>query len=918
MEGSSAGAGSDSPAAGSSAAGRSAAGSSATGSSTEGNSTAVGRSLAAQVAAPLRRYLSTEAGSAGVLLAATVLALLWANSWWSDSYATFWDTELGVRIGTAELVLDLRHWVNDGLMVFFFFVVGLEVKRELVMGELADRRRAAVPLAAAVAGLVVPALIFLAFNPSGPAAQAWGVVISTDTAFLLGVLALVGPACPTQLRLFLLTLAVADDIGALAIIAVFYTDDLALGPLAVAVGGLGLMYALRYLRVWRGPAYFVLAVAVWTAMHESGVHPTIAGVVIALFSPAYPPRREEVEDADRLARAFRQSPNPEFARAARLSIERSVSPNERLQRLYHPWTSFVVVPIFALANAGVTLDSATLRAALVSPLTLGVVAGLVLGKLIGVLAGALGAVRLRLGVLAPGLGAVQLAGGAALSGIGFTISLFIVDLALDEPVLADRARVGVLTGSLLAALVGWLLFRTADRRRLPDGPAWPGLLDPPVDPARDHLRGPADASLSLVEYGDFECPFCGRVTGVVEQLRERFGDQLRYVFRHVPLVDVHPHAELAAEAAEAAGAQGRFWQMHDRLFSHQDELSPVDLLEHAAALGLDLPRFTRDLGRSHFAPRVREDVASAEASGVRGTPTFFIGARRHSGPSDADTLAARLLESASTDGNPGPFEEATPAATAPRRSTGGMPPIDPSAERARHRAVASWNLPEWIEETPDRDGGSPRLTSEQLALLERYGSRLRLDRGQVLFREGDPGYDFFAVLDGTIAIVKNIGRDGQRIVSAHGAGRFVGELNVLTEEPGYLTAVAAEAAELIRVPSAELRRLFDAESELGELVLRAFLLRRARLLGMTTDLRVIGHADQPDTRQLRELVERLDATHSFLDLDEDTGAADLLAELGVEPAHLPVVIDSNDRVLRNPSDAQIVDTLSPDRRESAN
>ncbi|MDQ3886589.1 MAG: Crp/Fnr family transcriptional regulator [Actinomycetota bacterium] len=241
-----------------------------------------------------------------------------------------------------------------------------------------------------------------------------------------------------------------------------------------------------------------------------------------------------------------------------------------------------------------------------------------------------------------------------------------------------------------------------------------------------------------------------------------------------------------------------------------------------------------------------------------------------------------------------------------------MPPIDPSwAEHAPHHAVALWTLPEWIEETPDRDGGSPRLTSEQLALLERYGSRLRLDRGQVLFRVGDPGYDFFAVLDGTIAIVKNIGRDGQRIVSAHGPGRFLGELNVLTEEPGYLTAVTTQAVEVIRVPSADLRRLFDAEPELGELVLRAFLLRRARLLGMATDLRVIGRAAEPDTHRLRELVERLDVTHSFLDLDEDPDAADLLAELGIEPAHLPVVLGRHGQVLRNPTNAQVIDTLSP-------
>lgn len=596
-----------------------------------------------QLAGPARRFLSTEAGSAGLLLAATLLALAWANSPWAATYESFWGTELALRLGDAELTLDLQHWVNDGLMVFFFFVVGLEVKRELAMGELTDRQRAAVPLAAAIAGLAVPALVFLAFNPSGEEARAWGVVISTDTAFLLGVLALVGPTCPAQLRLFLLTLAVADDVGALTIIALFYTEDLALGPLALSALGLGGILMLRHLRVWRGPAYLVVAVGVWLAMYASGVHPTIAGVIIALFSPAYPPRRADVEDAARLARAFRQSPNPDFARAARLSVDRAVSPNERLQRLYHPWTSFVIVPIFALANAGVTLDADTIGAALRSPLSWGIVAGLVLGKLIGVTLASVGAVRLRLGTLPPGLTTTQLAGGAALSGIGFTISLFIVDLALDAPGLQDEARVGVLVASLLAAVLGWLIFRLGDRLGAgADGGGRPTMLARPVDAARDHVRGPAGAPLTLVEYGDFECPFCGRATGSLEDLRRHFGNRLRYVFRHLPLSDVHPAAELAAEASEAAHAQGRFWEMHDMLFAHNDALAAEDLLRYAAELGLDTERFAEELRTRVHAGRVRDDAADAEASGVRGTPTFFIGDRRHTGPHDAATLIRAL------------------------------------------------------------------------------------------------------------------------------------------------------------------------------------------------------------------------------------------------------------------------------------
>lgn len=610
--------------------------------STSGSST--GRTRLAQLAVPLRRYLDTESGSAGLLLLATLGALFWANSPWPDSYDRFWHTGLSITFDTHTLDLDLRHWVNDGLMVFFFFIVGLEVKRELVMGELTDRRRALVPMVAAALGMVVPALVYLAVNPSGEAASAWGVVVSTDTAFLLGVLALVGPGCPVQLRLFLLTLAVADDVGALSIIALAYTDHLDVLALLVAVVGLALMYGLRYLEVWRGPAYFVLAVGVWIAMYSSGVHPTLAGVVIALFTPAYPARREEVEEAERLARAFRQSPNPEYARAARLSIERTVSPNERMTQLYHPWTSYVIVPIFALANAGVRLDGQALSDAWSSPVTLGIVLALVVGKLVGIWAGAYAAVRMRLGELAPGLTPLHLAGGAALSGIGFTIALFIVDLALDDPDLADQARIGVLSGSVLAALLGWALFRLADAR-LGDMPTRPTKLYPSVDPAYDHIRGPVDAPLTLVEYGDFECPFCSTATGAVHDLTDRLGDRLRYVFRHMPL-DVHPHSPLAAEAAEAAGEQGAFWEMHDRLFAHQDQLTLKELIAHAHALGLDVERFAREMVEGKHATRVQKHAASAEASGVQGTPTFFINGVRHVGPFDAETLTARLLETA--------------------------------------------------------------------------------------------------------------------------------------------------------------------------------------------------------------------------------------------------------------------------------
>jgi Na+/H+ antiporter NhaA len=600
------------------------------------------RALLAQLAAPLRSFMGTEAGSAGVLLAATLVAIAWANSPLSGAYASLWHTELAVRLGGARLGMDLRHWVDDGLMALFFFVVGLEVRRELAMGELTRRRRIVVPAVAALGGVVVPALIYLALNTSAPGAHGWGVVIGTDTAFLLGALALVGPACPTQLRVFLLTLSIVDDVVAVTVIGAVYSD--ALDPVAIAVAAACLCALALMSRagVWRTSLYALVGAVLWIAAVESGLHPSIAGMAAGLLVAAYAPRREEVEEAASLFKAFRQSPLPSVGYSAKVGLQRAVSINERLQTALHPWTSYAIVPLFALANAGVDLRGGLLGEALRSRITWGVVAGLVLGKLIGVGLGALGAVRLGLGSLPVGVRPAQALGGAALSGIGFTVSLLIAELAFATPALRDQAKAGVLLAAALAALAGWIVFRLAAVLRGQRTASLPMVLDRPVDPARDHIRGRPDAPVTLVEYGDFECPFCGRATGVVKELRRRFGDDLRYVFRHLPLTDVHPHAEAAAHAAEAAAAQGRFWEMHDVLFAHQDELEPDDLLRHAAAAGLDVDRFAADVGAERYAQRVREDVESAEASGARGTPTFFVGADRHVGPYDAESLAREL------------------------------------------------------------------------------------------------------------------------------------------------------------------------------------------------------------------------------------------------------------------------------------
>jgi len=607
-----------------------------------GQSEPRGRVLIAQLGAPLRGFLQTEAGSAGLLLAAVLVALVWANSPWSQGYETLWSTKAVIGVGGGEISLDLRDWVNDGLMALFFFVIGLEVRRELSVGELTERRRVLVPAVAAAGGMVVPALLYLLVNPSGDAAHGWGIVIGTDTAFLLGALAIVGPACPTQLRVFLLTLTVFDDIVAVTIIGVVYSDTLDAVALALAAACMPALALLSRRGEWRAWAYGLLAAVLWVATFESGLHPSIAGMAAGLVIGVRPPERADVEQAASLFRAFRQSPRPDVGYSARKGLQRAVSVNERMQTVLHPWVSFVIVPIFALANAGVDLGGGLLGEALRSPVTWGIVLGLVIGKLVGIGTGALGAVRLGLGSLPRGVGEGQVIGGAALSGLGFTVSLLIAGLAFESPALRDEATVGVLLAAALATLSGWLVFWLAAVLRGERTASLPMALDLPVDLARDHIRGPTGAPLTLVEYGDFECPFCGRATGVVHELRERFGDELRYVFRHLPLTDVHGYAELAAQAAEAAGRQGRFWEMHDLLFAHQDELGIEDIIGYAGALGLDVDELVADLDDERIAARIGEDVASAEASGARGTPTFFIGDRRHVGPYDADTLARDL------------------------------------------------------------------------------------------------------------------------------------------------------------------------------------------------------------------------------------------------------------------------------------
>ena len=616
--------------------------------------------LVAQVSEPLRRFLGTEAAGAVLLLGATVLALAWANSPWSATYERLLATPIALTVGGEGIAMDAHHWVNEGLMTVFFFVIGLEVRRELALGELTDRRRVVVPLVAGVAGLLLPALLYLLVTAGSPAAAGWGVVIGTDTAFLLGALAVVGPRLSTQLRLFLLTMTVADDILAVSVIGVVYSEAIHAPSVAVAVACLAALVALARLRVWQASPYVLVVGVLWLSTLRSGLHSSIAGMVAGLLVPAVAARRDLVEDAARAVRAFRQSPLPSVGRAAQLGIVRAVSVNERLQGVLHPWTSWVVVPLFALTNAGVDLRGGVLGDALRSPVTWGVVLGLVVGKTVGIALGALGAVRAGWGRLPQGVGPGQVVGGAALSGIGFTVSLLIAELAFGRSGLRDEATIGVLLAAVLSTVVGWAVFRFAARRLGERTAELPRVLAAPVDPARDHVWGPPEAPLTVVEYLDVECPFCAKVTGVAAALVERFGDDLRYVVRHLPLPDVHPHAEEAALALEAAAAQGRFGDLLAHLFRHQDRLAPEHLVEHAAELGLDVDRFLDDMSDERVRAHVREDVAGAEASGARGTPTFFLNGERHVGPYDAATLVARLEQLRGGRPHPQPVPQAEP------------------------------------------------------------------------------------------------------------------------------------------------------------------------------------------------------------------------------------------------------------------
>ena len=419
---------------------------------------------------PLLRFIDLEASSGVVLLLAAAAALVWANAPFGDTYDQFWDTHFEFALGGIHVEETLRELVNDGLMAIFFFVVGLEIKRELVVGDLRDPRAAALPVIAALGGMIFPALLYLSLSGGGEAARGWGIPMATDIAFSIGVVALLSKRVPVGAKLFLLALAIVDDIGAIVVIAIFYTEDLALSHLLAALGGLVVVAVAQRIGIRSMAFYVPVALATWFFLLESGVHATLAGVALGLLTPA----RSMYTNRQYHDRATRILERYDFDVAAPRGAERvdhdalevasmareSVSPLHRLEDVLHPWSSFAVVPIFALANAGVRFAGVDLIDAATHPVALGVMVGLFVGKIIGISLFSWLAVKLGLGVLPRFAGWRHIIGLAAIAGIGFTVSLFITGLAFDSAELADRAKMGIFIGSFVSGVIGYLVLRT--------------------------------------------------------------------------------------------------------------------------------------------------------------------------------------------------------------------------------------------------------------------------------------------------------------------------------------------------------------------------------------------------------------------------------------------------------------------------
>ncbi|MFG3643112.1 Na+/H+ antiporter NhaA [Micromonospora sp. NPDC047762] len=584
-----------------------------------------------------------RSAGATLLVAAIAVALVWANLPSLD-YDGLWSWVLTVQLGPWAAHLDLRTWVNSGLMTLFFLVVGLEARQEFDLGDLRERRRLALPVLAGAAGMVIPVSIYLIVNHGGAGAVGWGIAMSTDTALALGAFSLIAAHAPERIRTFVLTVFVVDDLVALIVIALAYSEHIAVPGMAVAVVAYaGLLAGRRLPHRLRGWSFALGTVLTWAGLLSAGVDPVVAGLAAGLATTAYTPSRTELQEATRLVRLFREQPSAKLAAVATRGLAGALSANSRMRHTLHAATSYGIVPLFALANAGIVIDGDSLRQALRSPITIGVVLAYVVGKPAAVVLTSWLAERLSGGSLRPPVGWGAVLESGTIAGIGFTVSLLIANLAFTGDAL-DQAKIGILAAAAGAALLSFAVYRVIET--LPEGVRARALLGTagrlvdlaePVDDNRDHIQGPPTAAVTVVEYGDFECPWTAMVGPTAQELLIANTD-VRYVWRHLPLPDVHPYAQTAAEAAEAAGDQGAFWPMHTLLLDRQDRLTPDDLTGYAEQLGLDLDQFRDDLARHRHEARVQRDIDSADRSGVAGTPTFFVNGRRHDGPQDLTTL----------------------------------------------------------------------------------------------------------------------------------------------------------------------------------------------------------------------------------------------------------------------------------------
>ena len=426
---------------------------------------------------PINEFLHQEASGGILLMICTVLALAWANSPWFHSYHDLWHSHIVVNLGNLlNLDYSLHYWINDGLMAIFFFTVGLEIKRELLVGELSSMQKASLPIAGAIGGMVAPALLYAIFNAGGKGVNGWGIPMATDIAFVVGIMALLGPRIPLTLKIFVLALAIADDIGAVLVIAIFYTAEILITALIIAGVVLVLLVVLNKLGTKSLIPYTVLGIILWLAFLKSGVHATIAGVLLAFTIPAssrYNTQKfsDKVKNlinkfdstGDHGQNVLSNQERQTDVMAIEESCQKVLTPLQRFEHGLHPWVAFFIIPVFALANAGVTLAGLDILAALFSPVSLGIIIGLFIGKQFGIFAFSFVAVKLKLASLPEGVNWKNLYGAGILAGIGFTMSLFIAGLAFNDPALLDLSKIGILTGSLLSGILGFVFLKSSSK-----------------------------------------------------------------------------------------------------------------------------------------------------------------------------------------------------------------------------------------------------------------------------------------------------------------------------------------------------------------------------------------------------------------------------------------------------------------------